>query len=226
MQSLGTLGAKALGTVFAVAAGLPLGKYGPMIHIGSIVAAFLSRGARGIKQVDRLFESFRVFSTHAEKRDLVVSGAAAVGRYACGCYVNSVIGFSRFDCTTPPKLYTQGVTAAFGAPIGGLMLAWEEGSSYWSLKLSWRVFFCAMTTLLFTYLVADSPLLRHSKVINQSFLESYAGSFSTGIRVANRDLLVFVAMGLAGGILGAGFNAAHQVSQLGMGGHGYGIAPT
>lgn len=106
MQSLGTLGAKTLGTVFAVAAGLPLGKYGPMIHIGSIVAAFLSRGARGIKQVDRLFESFRVFSTHAEKRDLVVSGAAAVGRYACmhgGCHVNSVIGFSRINCTMPPK---------------------------------------------------------------------------------------------------------------------------
>lgn len=83
MQSLRTLGAKALGTVFAVAAGLPLGKYGPMIHIGSIVAAFLSRGARGIKQVDRLFEAVRIFSTHAEKRDLVVSGAAAVRAYVC-----------------------------------------------------------------------------------------------------------------------------------------------
>lgn len=103
------------------------------------------------------------------------------------------------------------MTAAFGAPIGGLMLAWEEGSSYWSLKLSWRVFFCAMATLLFTYLVADSPLMRHSKFINQSFVESYAGSFSTGIRVANRDLVVFAAMGIAGGLLGAGFNAAHQV---------------
>ena len=93
------------------------------------------------------------------------------------------------------------------------MFAWEEGSSYWSLKLSWRVFFCAMATLLFTYLLADSPLMRHSKFINQSYVESYAGSFSTGIRVANRDLLVFAAMGILGGVLGAGFNAAHKVCQ-------------
>jgi len=146
-----------------------------MIHIGSIVAACMSRGARGfIRPVDRLLEAARIFSTHTEKRDLVVAGAAA------------------------------GVTAAFGAPIGGLMLAWEEGSSYWSLKVSWRVFFCAMATLLFTYLVADIAS------INQSYLQSYAGSFSTGIRVANRDLLVFAGMGVLGGILGAAFNGIHK----------------
>jgi hypothetical protein len=55
------------------------------------------------------------------------------------------------------------------------MLAWEEGSSYWSLKVSWRVFFCAMATLLFTYLVAESKAVRNSKFVNQSYVESYAG---------------------------------------------------
>jgi H+/Cl- antiporter ClcA len=87
MQSLRTLAAKIFGTIFAVAAGLPLGKYGPMIHIGSIVAAFMSRGARGIRQVDELFESFRIFSTHSEKRDLVVSGGKIVCVCVCVCVI-------------------------------------------------------------------------------------------------------------------------------------------
>jgi len=168
------------GTIFAVAAGLPVGKYGPMIHIGSIVAACTSRRARLIRPVDRLLEAARVFSNHSERRDLVVAGAAA------------------------------GVTAAFAAPIGGLLLAWEEGSSYWSLKVTWRVFFCATGTLLFTYLLAGSRMgPAGASLVDPSYMQSYAGSFSTGIRVANEDLLLFVGMGVLGGILGAAFNALH-----------------
>lgn len=34
-----------------------------------------------------------------------------------------------------------GVASAFGAPVGGLLFAMEEVSSFWSMKLSWQVFF-------------------------------------------------------------------------------------
>ncbi len=34
---------KAVGIVFACAAGLPLGKEGPMVHIGAVVAAAISQ---------------------------------------------------------------------------------------------------------------------------------------------------------------------------------------
>ena len=37
-----------------------------------------------------------------------------------------------------------GVASAFGAPVGGLLFAMEEVSSFWSMKLSWQVFFCCM----------------------------------------------------------------------------------
>jgi hypothetical protein len=43
--------------------------------------------------------------------------------------------------------------------------------------------------------------------------QSYAGSFSTGIRVANKDLVIFAIMGIVGGIAGAGFNSCHVVSK-------------
>jgi H+/Cl- antiporter ClcA len=34
---------KAVGIVFACAAGLPLGKEGPMVHIGAVIAAAVSQ---------------------------------------------------------------------------------------------------------------------------------------------------------------------------------------
>ncbi|XP_071958229.1 chloride channel protein C-like isoform X2 [Antedon mediterranea] len=37
-----------------------------------------------------------------------------------------------------------GVASAFGAPVGGLLFAMEEVSSFWSMKLSWQIFFCCM----------------------------------------------------------------------------------
>ena len=36
-----------------------------------------------------------------------------------------------------------GVAAAFNAPIGGLLFAMEDLSSFWSRRLSWQTFFCA-----------------------------------------------------------------------------------
>ena len=38
-----TLVCKAVGIVFAVCAGLPLGKEGPMVHMGAIIAAAVSQ---------------------------------------------------------------------------------------------------------------------------------------------------------------------------------------
>eukprot|EP00978_Attheya_sp_CCMP212_P032602 scaffold128088_cov41-Attheya_sp.AAC.3 len=118
-----TLICKVVGVTFSVAAGLPVGKEGPMVHSGAVVAACISQGRTKFWGVDTSFSKFSDFRNDREKRDFVACGAAA------------------------------GVTSAFGAPIGGVLFSLEEGASYWSTKLTWRAFFCSMITLgtLFTF---------------------------------------------------------------------------
>ena len=36
-----------------------------------------------------------------------------------------------------------GVAAAFNAPIGGLLFAMEDLSTFWNRTLSWQTFFCS-----------------------------------------------------------------------------------
>lgn len=114
---LKTMVCKVVGVTFSVAAGLPVGKEGPMVHSGAVVAASISQGRTKFWGVDTSFSKFSDFRNDREKRDFVACGAAA------------------------------GVCSAFGAPIGGVLFSLEEGASYWSTKLTWRAFFCAMITL-------------------------------------------------------------------------------
>lgn len=130
-----TLVCKVVGVLFSVAAGLPVGKEGPMVHSGAVVAAGISQGKTRFGGMDTSFSKFSDFRNDREKRDFVACGAAA------------------------------GVASAFGAPIGGVLFSLEEGASYWSTKLTWRAFFCAMTTLATLFWVRNFDSLWVSSMI-------------------------------------------------------------
>ena len=53
-----TLLCKVVGGTFSVSAGLPVGKEGPMVHSGSVVAAGISQGKTNLFGVDTSFSKF------------------------------------------------------------------------------------------------------------------------------------------------------------------------
>jgi chloride channel 7 len=176
-----TLLCKVTGVTFAVAAGLPVGKEGPMVHSGAILAAGISQGKTKFGGVDTSFSKFSDFRNDREKRDFVACGAAA------------------------------GVCSAFGAPIGGVLFSLEEGASYWSTKLTWRAFFCAMTTLATLFWLKNVDTLWGQANVEKLFsfgefnsLSGEASNFSIW------ELLLFLVIGCLGGLIGAVFNACNE----------------
>ena len=77
-----------MGVVFSVAGGLAVGKEGPMIHTGAVIAAGVSQGRS--TTFNRDFHVFEVFRTDHEKRDFVAGGAAAGVAAAFGSPVGKI----------------------------------------------------------------------------------------------------------------------------------------
>lgn len=85
-----TLICKVLGVTFSVAAGLPVGKEGPMVHSGAVVAASISQG----KTTSSWFDTSQFsgdFRNDREKRDFVACGAAAGVCSAFGSPIGGVL---------------------------------------------------------------------------------------------------------------------------------------
>ncbi|OWZ21547.1 Chloride Channel (ClC) protein [Phytophthora megakarya] len=189
-----TLFCKAFGVLFSVAGGLLTGKEGPMIHSGSVIGAGLSQGKSSSFGLDTSWTKFKGFRNDKEKRDFISCGAAA------------------------------GVAAAFGAPIGGVLFALEEGASFWHQNLTWRTFFCAMVSaFVLNYFLsfmeaAESvePTPDAGHVFIGGTMGTQKGTFSFGQFDGIKsyevlDVPVFILMGMIGGLFGAGFNAANTV---------------
>ncbi|EGC35340.1 chloride channel protein [Dictyostelium purpureum] len=94
-----------------------------------------------------------------------------------------------------------GISAAFGAPIGGVLFSIEEVSSFWSRQLTWRTFFCCMiATFTSNFLLqgmGSSPDMHDSGLLTFGFSRLYLYRYS--------ELLCFCILGLVGGIFGATF---------------------
>lgn len=167
-----TLCAKVFGVILSVTGGLTIGKEGPMIHAGAVVAAGISQGRTTSFGLDcHLFEYFR---TDQEKRDFVSGGAAA------------------------------GVSAAFGAPVGGVLFSLEEGASFWNQAQTWRIFFASMVST-FTLNVVQSYVHHVPWNLSYAGLINF-GTFEQELGYRGPELIIYMGMGIIGGLLGALFN--------------------
>ncbi|KAJ8979965.1 hypothetical protein NQ317_013713 [Molorchus minor] len=119
------------------------------------------------------FKIFQYFRDDHEKRDFVSGGAAA------------------------------GVSAAFGAPVGGVLFSLEEGTSFWNQGLTWRTFFASVIST-FTLNIVLSAYhgvpgnLNYPGLLNLGKFESFS------YRIF--ELPIFVLMGAVGGLFGALWN--------------------
>ncbi|CAF4314585.1 unnamed protein product, partial [Adineta steineri] len=151
--------------------GLAVGKEGPMIHSGSIIAGGISQGKSSTLKFD--FHIFKHFRTDKHKRDFVSAGAAA------------------------------GVAAAFGAPVGGVLFALEEGASFFNQQLTWFIFFASMVST-FTLNVVMSAIDGHFGDLSSPGLINF-GLFKD-VPYMWFELPIFILMGVMGGVFGALFN--------------------
>uniref|UniRef100_A0A8D0WG86 Chloride channel protein n=2 Tax=Sus scrofa TaxID=9823 RepID=A0A8D0WG86_PIG len=162
---LKTLVIKVSGVILSVAGGLAVGKEGPMIHSGSVIAAGISQGrSTSLKRDFKIFEYFR---RDTEKRDFVSAGAAA------------------------------GVSAAFGAPVGGVLFSLEEGASFWNQFLTWRIFFASMIS---TFTLNFVLSIYHGNMwdLSSPGLINF-GRFDTETMVYTiHEIPIFIAMGVVG----------------------------
>ena len=119
------------------------------------------------------------FHTDRDRRDFIAMGAAA------------------------------GVASAFGAPLGGVLFAIEEASSFWSPVLTWRTFFACMIATFSTNFLLSGIMGNWG---------SYDGSsvivFDVGSTAAEEyrlwELLPFALMGMFSGLTGALFNVLSE----------------
>ena len=131
--------------------------------------------SHGFNMCTARFKKWNRFRNDAFKRDFVSGGCAA------------------------------GVAAAFGAPMGGVLFAFEEASSFWNLPLTWKCFFCAATsTFTLNVLLAAASDEGLVDGINSPNLITF-GTFKDQ-PYALWELPIFGVLAVIGGLLGALFN--------------------
>lgn len=168
------LAVKLVAMCFSCASGLPLGKEGPMIHAGSIIGGLVSQGYTfSLSGYDSSWTIFQDLRNDANKRDYVTYGSAA------------------------------GIAGAFRAPIGGILLALEEGSSFWSTNTTFRAFICAAITQLTMGLIFPKESTSSAEMFA---LGQFENLFDGRANYRVYELPIFLAIGCIGGCVGALFN--------------------
>ena len=147
---------KAVGSTFAVATGMCLGKEGPFVHISTCVAYLV--GMR--------FAKYRENSR--KMRELLSAGCAS------------------------------GLSVAFGAPIGGVLFSYEEISTYFPRKVLWRAFLCSLMAAM---------ILKELNPTGTGKLVLFETNYGTSYRPIH--YLLFVLLGVAGGLFGGVFCRAN-----------------
>ena len=96
------------------------------------------------------------------------------------------------------------------APIDDVLFSLEEGASFWSTKLTWRAFFCAMTTLYVLTVVRTAETYWNKPDATAMFSFGEFHNLQEGVlNYSVWECFLFIVVGTLGGLLGAAFNGAN-----------------
>ena len=98
-----------------------------------------------------------------------------------------------------------GVSATFGAPVGGVLFSIEVTSTYYSISHLWKAMFTAVCGALLFHMSRDSGELALFQLTNFNAAD-------VGQVLYNGELVAFAMLGVICGLMGAGF--VHATSSL------------
>ncbi|KAK9500275.1 hypothetical protein O3M35_001564 [Rhynocoris fuscipes] len=99
----------------------------------------------------------------------------------------------------------SGLTAAFSTPIGGVIMAIEEGLTYCTVHLTYRILFCALVTAITGFIIAASFVRGCIGCVDIDPLRFLAIE-EKFIRFDIGEIPLFILIGALGGILGSIWN--------------------
>ncbi|XP_062206235.1 chloride channel protein CLC-c-like [Phragmites australis] len=132
-------------------------------------------GQGGSRKYGLTWNWIRYFKNDLDRRDLITCGAAA------------------------------GVTAAFRAPVGGVLFALEEVTSWWRSALLWRTFSTTAVVAMVLRTLIDYCHGGHCGLFGKGGLIMFDLSSRQATYTAT-DLAAVILLGILGGLLGALFN--------------------
>ncbi|CAN1290022.1 Putative chloride channel-like protein CLC-g [Linum perenne] len=122
------------------------------------------------------WRGFRFFKNDRDRRDLITCGSAA------------------------------GITAAFRAPVGGVLFALEEMASWWRSALLWRSFFVTAVVAIILRALIDFCLSGQCGLFGKGGLIVF-DVYSANITYHLVDVPFVLLLGVIGGILGSLYNS-------------------
>ncbi|KAF4946272.1 hypothetical protein FGADI_11298 [Fusarium gaditjirri] len=147
---------KAIGSIFAVATGMCLGKEGPFVHISTCVGYLVTI-------------CIPKYASNQRKLREMLSVACSAG-----------------------------LSVAFGAPIGGVLFSYEEISTYFPRRVLWRSCLCS---------VVAAAVLKELNPTGTGKLVLFETNY--GVNYDALHYLVFVILGVCGGVFGGVFCQAN-----------------
>eukprot|EP00392_Amoebophrya_sp_AT5.2_P011281 g11356.t1 len=171
-----TLFAKIIGLTTGVAAGLTLGKEGPLVHVACCLANLLCMGTASDTGIAlRILDRIPIVSAVVDR---------VKTHYASPMHRRELISAAT----------AAGVSVAFGAPLGGVLFSFEEASTFFPQRTCARAFFAAvMAALMLMYL---NPTGTHKLTLFQ---------VTDTWKLDPIEYVFFCLLGVVGGCVGALF---------------------